>query len=385
MKTLKSAVFTVLSLTSFTGAHMQMSDPPPLLSKFNKYTTNQDYDMTSPLHADGSNYPCKGHHEVLGTSQGQPVAQWTPGQSYSMTITGQAAHNGGSCQSSLSFDKGKSWRVIHSYIGNCPVVGDSTYDFTLPGDTPAGEMLFAWTWFNQVGNREMYMNCAAIMVQDGARKKRRGVARSMKNRPKMFVANVGNDCGTVEGKDVMFPDPGADVDMNSKDTSPPTGNCAASSRYSTLPTDSLDDFSSSGSPASLPKAAAGSSGPSADVPSPPPYIDMSLPLPSAPKMPSRGTNTSTTWHGMLSPPTMPPMADMPTGPLVLPTAPPPISNSCQPGSYQCTTAPSGGQGWQVCDVSGSWVYAGDCGPGQVCKFNAANGSPYCVPPDFQFP
>lgn len=65
-----------------------------------------------------------------------------------MTITGAAAHNGSSCQASLSIDGGSSWKVIHSYIGNCPVAGDSSYEFIIPDDTPAGEALFAWTWFS---------------------------------------------------------------------------------------------------------------------------------------------------------------------------------------------------------------------------------------------
>ncbi|POR32322.1 Uncharacterized protein TPAR_07470 [Tolypocladium paradoxum] len=225
MKTsIASLVAALLGLASFSQAHMEMKSPPPFRSKFNKFTTSVDYDMTSPLAAAGSNFPCKGYHKLLGTPQGQPVAEWVPGQSYSMTITGGASHNGGSCQASLSFDKGSTWKVIHSYIGNCPVTGDSSYKFTLPSDTPAGDMLFAWTWFNQIGNREMYMNCAAITVKGGG-KKRRGASDPISSRPNMFVANVGNGCGTTEGRDLLFPNPGPAVDMNSQRTAPPTGTC----------------------------------------------------------------------------------------------------------------------------------------------------------------
>ncbi|RYP06297.1 hypothetical protein DL764_003224 [Monosporascus ibericus] len=56
---------------------------------------------------------------------------------------------------------------------------------------------------------------------------------------------------------------------------------------------------------------------------------------------------------------------------------------CQPGTYSCTTNPETGcPGWQTCDVTGSWVYSGDCPPDTVCKFLHQNGSPYCVPADF---
>ncbi|QPH05754.1 hypothetical protein C2857_003742 [Epichloe festucae Fl1] len=373
MKTPSSTVLAVLFLTCLTKAHMQMSDPPPLLSKFNKYTTNQDYDMTSPLHADGSNYPCKGHHQVIGTSQGQPVAQWTPGHSYSMTIRGNTAHNGGSCQASLSFDSGNSWKVLHSYIGNCPAMGDSKFEFTLPGDTPSGQMLFAWTWFNEVGNREMYMNCAVIDIQGGGGRKKRGAASLMTSRPDMFVANVANGCGTAEGKDVMFPDPGPDVDVNSRNTAPPVGKCGASAKFPVMQPGSAPVPSNS--------ASKSPSSPLSDPSSPklPPYMDVSQPL--APKAPNRVTNSSMTWYSMSHPPTTSPI---PANPSPVNSIQPSPSGSCMPGSFQCTASPSGGQGWQACNASGSWVHAGDCGASQVCKFNSANGSPYCVPPNFQF-
>ncbi|KAK3940549.1 hypothetical protein QBC46DRAFT_260666 [Diplogelasinospora grovesii] len=59
-----------------------------------------------------------------------------------------------------------------------------------------------------------------------------------------------------------------------------------------------------------------------------------------------------------------------------PAAPAP----CKPGTYACAVNPKTyGPGWQVCDVSGNWVYAGDCPPNAVCKFLPANGSPYCIP------
>ena len=156
-------------------------------------------------------------------------------RSYKLIITGGAIHNGGSCQISLSYDQGKSWTVIHSYIGECPVqTGESSYDFTVPTDAPPGDALFGWSWFNKVGNREMYMNCAVVTIGGGSgggskhntnRTKR---LASFDSRPDMFVANVGNGCGTAEGADLEFPNPGPDVTRKSQKTGPPTGSCAGS-------------------------------------------------------------------------------------------------------------------------------------------------------------
>jgi hypothetical protein len=158
MKAFAAASAAILGMVGLASAHMEMKDPPPFRSKFNSHTTDIDYSMTNPLNRDGSDFPCKGYHNLIGTPQGASVANWTPGQSLTMTITGGTPHNGGSCQASLSYDGGSTWTAIHSYYGNCPVMGDSSYAFTLPNDTPSGQALFAWSWFNQIGNREMYMN-----------------------------------------------------------------------------------------------------------------------------------------------------------------------------------------------------------------------------------
>jgi hypothetical protein len=229
-----ATVAAFLGMASLGAAHMEMKDPAPYKSKFNPNTVEQDYSMTNPLNRDGSNFPCKGYHSVFGTPEGASVATWTPGQTYSMTITGGTPHNGGSCQASLSYDGGNTFKTIHSYIGNCPVMGDSSYEFALPDDTPTGEAMFAWTWFNQIGNREMYMNCATVTIA-GAKNAKRAPSDSFSSRPDMFVANVGNQCSTLEGSDVLFPNPGPDVTDVSSKTSPPEGpGCQTASKRSTL-------------------------------------------------------------------------------------------------------------------------------------------------------
>lgn len=216
---------TLINLGALCHAHMQMIWPPPLRSKFNPHTTNVDYDMTNPLRQDGSDYPCKSYLPLLDTKQGQPVAAWVPGRMYNFSLTGIATHEGGSCQVSLSFDRGRTWRVIHSYMGNCPL--KTEWNFTLPKDTPRGNATFGWTWFNNKGNREMYMNCAHVTIGGDCKAADRQASTPFDSRPGLFAANVGNGCRTIEGYDLLFPNPGSDVTYNSSNTLPPSGQCGA--------------------------------------------------------------------------------------------------------------------------------------------------------------
>jgi len=124
---------------------------------------------------------------------------------------------GGSCQASLSEDGGKSFRVMKSYIGGCPVP-DKAFTFAVPKEATSGPAVFAWTWFNNQGNREMYMNCASVTITDGGG----GMGASY---PYIFRANIGNGCTTEAGVDVVFPSPGMDVENVSTKTAPPIGNC----------------------------------------------------------------------------------------------------------------------------------------------------------------
>lgn len=100
----------------------------------------------------------------------------------------------------------------------------STYDFDMPNDVANGDALFAWTWFNYEGNREMYMNCADVTITGGS-----GDPDSFESAyPAMFVANVGNGCQTIEEQEVVFANPGNQViygsDVNS--SSPISPSCS---------------------------------------------------------------------------------------------------------------------------------------------------------------
>ncbi|KAL2166306.1 hypothetical protein VTG60DRAFT_2965 [Thermothelomyces hinnuleus] len=241
-------LLTILALAGAVAAHMQMRYPPPLRSSYNPHAAaagDVDYSMTSPLRADGSDFPCKGSLALLGTPLlGRAVATWSAGGEYNFTLAaGGAPHGGGSCQAALSVDGGRTFRVLHSYEGACPAAaaaaaaaaapggeGENAFRFAVPADVPATRgAVFAWTWFNNLGNREMYMNCAVVDITAAAGGSGSGKEKKVAftSRPGLFVANIGNGCRTIEGTDVKFPDPGPDVDSQGT-PAPPTGNCGSS-------------------------------------------------------------------------------------------------------------------------------------------------------------
>lgn len=223
--------FALSSALAVQG-HVALTFPPPFNAAYNPSTppANVDYSITSPLSSDGSNYPCKiAGGGVLSPSDpgGESQVTWLQGEAANFTTGGGAIHAGGSCQASLSFDQGKTWKVIHSYIGDCPIGPDQKHNVAIPSDAPTGPAVFQWSWANRVGNREFYANCAAITIAEASRKRDAPVV-PFDGRPAPFTANIGNGCETVEGKDVDFPNPGPDVTRKSQDgAASVSGNCGA--------------------------------------------------------------------------------------------------------------------------------------------------------------
>ncbi|KAF6808398.1 hypothetical protein CSOJ01_07537 [Colletotrichum sojae] len=207
-----SQAIVAFGLATLASAHMKMSSPMPYGAS--------DLD-NSPLKDDGSDFPCKQRTNVYAVEGASNVfAQGAGGQ---LAFIGSAVHGGGSCQVSITYDakpdKNSVWKVIKSIEGGCPAknaagnLGDNanqanqdTYDFTIPDDMPAGNGTIAWTWFNKVGNREMYMNCGPVTITGSA-----GSQTAYESLPDMFTANIGG-CQTREGTDVQFPNPGNAVD-----------------------------------------------------------------------------------------------------------------------------------------------------------------------------
>lgn len=189
---------------------------------------NELYD-TAPLNPTGTDFPCKkgdAGYSAKGT------ANATVGQPIQISFKGSAVHSGGSCQIVLSKDDFASlaptskFKVIYSIMGGCPGVSgaDNTYSVPIPTEVSSGSYTMGWTWFNKVGNREMYMNCASMAITGG-----KGSEADFETLPDMAVYNIKsvNDCGTSETGDVQFPNPGKYVLTGPGFApKPPTGSCA---------------------------------------------------------------------------------------------------------------------------------------------------------------
>jgi len=220
------------SLIGSTLAHMELLEPAPLRGKTNPNSANVvDYDMSAPLAPDGSNYPCKGYLLDVGSSAGAAVASYPAGSTQTFKLGGGAPHGGGSMQASLSFDNGATFKVLKSFVGNAPRNAgnnapneNQSYEFSIPQDAASGQAIFSWSWFNEIGNREMYQNCAIVSITGSGSSK-------LDSLPDMFLANIGNGCGTTEGTDLEFPNPGAfverDTPTSGAQTAAPVGSCQA--------------------------------------------------------------------------------------------------------------------------------------------------------------
>jgi hypothetical protein len=142
-------ILGALSAVPFIHAHMQMINPSPFRDpQANRLNEPKDYNILTPLHADGSDFACKGYQ---WNTPWTTVATYEAGKTYNMELKGGATHGGGSCQLSLSFDGGIEFKVIKSIVGGCPE--QKQYSFTVPEElgTSLGKKrttgLFAWTWY----------------------------------------------------------------------------------------------------------------------------------------------------------------------------------------------------------------------------------------------
>ncbi|KAK0937218.1 hypothetical protein LTR48_000766 [Friedmanniomyces endolithicus] len=195
-------------LASSVSAHMVITSPVPF---------GQSSLTNSPLINDGSDFPCKQRSGVYDITK---MNQMPVGVPQSLAFKGGATHGGGSCQVSVTLDKeptqNSQWKVVHSIVGGCPSnttgnlsedadgTGASVFEFSIPKGMPNGQYSLAWTWFNKIGNREMYMNCAPITVSGGADNN-----DDFNALPNTFVINIPNEqCASVEGEDFVFPSPG---------------------------------------------------------------------------------------------------------------------------------------------------------------------------------
>ncbi|KAL1712454.1 hypothetical protein EV715DRAFT_213621 [Schizophyllum commune] len=306
-----------------------MTAPPPLRSKHNEHADQAqvDYSMTSPLEASGSNFPCKGY--LKDTTGKDSVASWQAGSSQQVTLEGSAIHEGGSCQLSISEDEGATFKVIKSFIGNCPSsTGPVTLDVDIPKDVKDGDVVFAWTWNNRVGNREFYMNCAIVTIEGGG--------DGLASYPDMFVAQLSdiNSCTVPEGVDVDYPAPGDQVERADGDDAigAPAGDCGA---------------------------AGGSGGGSTSASGSAPATSASAPATSGGSAPTSAATSTGSASGTATGPAAS------SAPASSSSSPSTGGDSCTEGEIRCDSASS----WSQCG-SGAWQSEGAVPGGMTCKDGA---------------
>ncbi|KAF8465015.1 hypothetical protein BDZ91DRAFT_728401 [Kalaharituber pfeilii] len=213
-----ATIAAVAALLTSANAHVLLTNPGTYGGLGQDNVASLDYY--------GRDFPC-GVSRFDSTMDGTDGPTLLPGESASVTLAGTAVHGGGSCQVSITYDqpptKNSVWKVLRSYEGGCPfdargnidlgsVAGTDPFDnrlppltYTLPTDLPSGKATIAWTWYNRVGNRELYMRCHKATI-GGTNTD----VSALDTLPNMFVANLdGSRCKTVEGVNIRFPEPGA--------------------------------------------------------------------------------------------------------------------------------------------------------------------------------
>ncbi|KAK3395342.1 hypothetical protein B0T20DRAFT_31830 [Sordaria brevicollis] len=213
-----TATAALLLLTCVQG-HMVMIKPHSYnLYKIAPLVQVDPLNIPKPL---GMNYPypCQNKHDV------EEVTPIKAGEVQLVQFSGAAQHGGGSCQFSISYDQptngwntSATFKTIYSIIGGCPGEMGNEQDnlpnegrpkdlaqrpntdichndfgvnctreflIPIPDFLPSGPATFAWTWFNKVGNREMYMNCAPVNITSSTTSREKYDAL-----PNIFIANL---------------------------------------------------------------------------------------------------------------------------------------------------------------------------------------------------
>jgi hypothetical protein len=89
------SIFGLLLTASFCSAHMEMLWPYPVRSQYDPAIAEagKDYNLKSPLDANGDQFPCRGYQNDRPI---QTKASYVTGGTYNMTIAGTVMHGGGS-------------------------------------------------------------------------------------------------------------------------------------------------------------------------------------------------------------------------------------------------------------------------------------------------
>lgn len=231
----------MMALLGAVRGHMIMNTPTPY-----NYRGTAKLLQVDPL-GETLPFPCQGMTDVVSVT---PV---TAGATQVVKFTGGAQHGGGSCQFALTYEfpppaDRRKWKTIYTIIGGCPVsaagnlpvtgrdgdgradaaqCGDDAgtecirqFDVPVPRGVPNGNATFAWTWFNKIGNREMYMNCAPVAISGGSD----GDTAFLDALPPLFVANLPGECTTGNGV-LNVPNPGRFGRVLEQPAADSEGNC----------------------------------------------------------------------------------------------------------------------------------------------------------------
>lgn len=163
-------------------AHISMSFPPSRYNQLSKYYSDSglvNYNLRSPLTVppDYFSFPCKGF------PKGPSVAIFDS-NTITVTLEGTATHGGGHCQLGVSYDD-NTFVVLRTVLNNC-LLDSMTYSFDLPENISNQNLTVFWTWINRIGNREYYMECSDVTVNNY------GTNTYIQGK-ELLVVNIGNN------------------------------------------------------------------------------------------------------------------------------------------------------------------------------------------------
>ncbi|KAF9318431.1 hypothetical protein BG003_011255 [Podila horticola] len=168
-----SAIAAALAFLSSTSAHMAISNPPAQAGPWSKNPSNA---VHAWIGYEGKKFPCGGYKAgpVTKYKAGEiiPVRFWNfeikdPKKFPPPKGLTQSRHGGGACEFSLSYDGGKTWKVIGQYTKTCP---DIYYEWpvqipkNVPSCTNSNKCLFAFSW-TAYATDQFYHHCANILIE----------------------------------------------------------------------------------------------------------------------------------------------------------------------------------------------------------------------------
>lgn len=265
-----SQLALLLGIATVASSHGIMIEPRP----YNLETA--PLQQVAPLGAELP-FPCQGR-----TEHAEKRTTLTAGTTQTVKFWISAVHGGGSCQFSVTYDypppaDPAQWKTLYTVIGDCPAkaagnlptvetdkdgrengpqCGNSSgsecvrqFDVPIPSGIKNSEnATFAFTWFNKIGNREMYMTCAPVNIVGGTDDQ-----ELMDSLPPVFQANIPGQCTTgASGTLLNIPNPGKFGIVNARPDPEANGQCPAADPPSFV--DSPQGSGANTAPTSVPQS-----------------------------------------------------------------------------------------------------------------------------------